>query len=601
MTQMRNRNLELFSLKKIIYLGPDWTQISEPEEPMTDNGFEYNIDEMPESTAEISLLVNMTDIPYVLEFERRNRPSSFYKKPFYLYYDENIFCYVLDNANLAPILLNHRFVLIVGEDNLNNLFQNLEIIFPRKIYEYDSNIIANKIQALYMNRIHMEEQMVNALNLYYSEYKTEIYHRIINRQATIAVLLYNNEPKAFQEYYEDIKAVWENMGYTVLLMGASLPYHQTNSIYQCLLTKPDLVFQVNKSRDGTKIKGERLNLIKIKDLLVVNWIQDFTQHFFTDAALRKLTDSDFILSIFDSDFWKKYPHKEENMIYGGMQGISLPSVPEDEITQQDHEKYDCDINFCGSLLHEKWRENYILSHTEGLIQKQEDLILLMTLLEELKTHACGGDVYRTDEDILYVLADRYREITKCSDEIHKLILKILYLMRYQEMRWQILKDLGQSKTARVHAYIVLGDDYTDYGNIIFKEFIHDRKEFAKALRCSKMTLQVNPDTMLNRRVGEACLCGSVPIMLRVQKGHDICGGWDVLGEFSSRNYFDSKEELTDNIHYFMERQDALEGQKKIGKGIVTRKLSKETVYTNVMLQIIEKVTGKLQKLPTDQK
>lgn len=165
----------------------------------------------------------MTDIPYVLEFERRNRPSSFYKKPFYLYYDENIFCYVLDNANLAPILLNHRFVLIVGEDNLNNLFQNLEIIFPRKIYEYDSNIIANKIQALYMNRIHMEEQMVNALNLYYSEYKTEIYHRIINRQATIAVLLYNNEPKAFQEYYEDIKAVWENMGYTVLLMGASSP------------------------------------------------------------------------------------------------------------------------------------------------------------------------------------------------------------------------------------------------------------------------------------------------------------------------------------------------------------------------------------------
>ena len=51
----------------------------------------------------------------------------------------------------------------------------------------------------------------------------------------------------------------------------------------------------------------------------------------------------------------------------------------------------------------------------------------------------------------------------------------------------------------------------------------------------------------------------------------------------------------------MERQDALEEQKKIGKGIVTRKLSKETVYTNAMLQIIEKVTGKLQKLPTDQK
>lgn len=225
----------------------------------------------------------------------------------------------------------------------------------------------------------------------------------------------------------------------------------------------------------------------------------------------------------------------------------------------------------------------------------------MDLLEELKAHACDGDVYRTDEDILYVLADRYREVTKCSDEIHKLILKIFYLMRYQEMRWRILKDLGQIQTARIHAYIVLGEEFTGYGNIIFKEFIHDRKEFAKAIRCSKMTLQVNPDTMLNRRVGEACLCGSVPIMLRVQKGHDICGGWDVLGEFSSRNYFDSKEELTDNIRYFMEHQDALEEQKKIGKGIVTRKLGKETVYTNVMLQIIEKVTGKLQKLPTEHK
>ncbi len=601
MTQMRDRNLNMFPLKKILYIGPDWTQIPEPEEPVPDHGFDYNINDMPKSTAEISLLVNMTDIPYVLEFEQRNRPSSFYKKPVYLYYDENIFSYILSHADLTPILQNHRFVLIVGKDNLNNLFQNLEIIFPMKIYEYNSDTIASNMQTLYMNRIHMEEQMIDALNLYYSEYKAEIYQRIIDRKATIAVLLYNNEPKAFQEYYEDMKAVWENMGYKVLLMGTSLPYSRTNSIYNCLLTKPDLVFQVNKSRDGAKIKGERLNLGKIRDLLVVNWIQDFTQHFFTDAALRKVTDSDFILSIFDRDFWKKYRHREENIIYNGIQGVSLPPVSEDEITWEDHQKYDCDINFSGSFLHEKYRENYILSHTERLIQKQEDLLLLMDLLEELKAHACDGDVYRTDEDILYVLADRYREVTKCSDEIHKLILKIFYLMRYQEMRWRILKDLGQIQTARIHAYIVLGDEFTGYGNIIFKEFIHDRKEFAKAIRCSKMTLQVNPDTMLNRRVGEACLCGSVPIMLRVQKGHDICGGWDVLGEFSSRNYFDSKEELTDNIRYFMEHQDALEEQKKIGKGIVTRKLGKETVYTNVMLQIIEKVTGKLQKLPTEHK
>lgn len=601
MTQMRNKNLNLFSLKKIIYLGPDWTQISEPKEPMADNGFEYNIDDMPESTAEIPLLVNMTDIPYVLEFEQRNRPSSFYKKPVYLYYDEFVFAHILDCCDLAPILLNYRFVLIVGETSLNSLFQNLEIIFPMKIYEYDSDVIANKMQALYMNRIHLEEQMINVLNIYYTEYKAEIYQRIIDRKATIAVLLYANEPKAFQEYYEDIKEVWENMGYTVLLMGTSRPYSRTNSIYNCLLAKPDLVFQVNKSRDGAKIKGERLNLGKVKDLLVVNWIQDFTQHFFTDAALRKLTDSDFILSIFDRDFWKRFTHKEENILYGGIQGISLPHVSEDEITEEDHAKYDCDINFSGSLLHEKWRENYILSHTQGLIQKQEELILLMTLLEELKTHACTGDSYRTDEDILYILADRYREITKCSDKIHKLVLKIFYLMRYQEMRWRILKDLGQSHAVRIHTYTVLGEEYTDYGNIIFKEFIHDRKEYTKAIQCSRMTLQVNPDTMLNRRVGEACLCGSVPMMLRVQKGHDICGGWDILGGFSSRNYFDSKEELIDNVRYFLEHQEALEEQKKIGMGIVTKRLSKETVYTNVMLQIIEKVSGKLQKLPADQK
>ncbi len=603
MTKRREENLLLFSQRKIIYIGKDWEQFAECTDETAKRGFCDSIGKCTGwYTAEVSLLVNLTDMSFLLEFESRNQPSGGNLRPVYLYYDEPVFCYMLDYLDLKPITENFRFVLIVGKDSLLNLFRDIEVVFPMKVYECDSDVVAGTMEELFRERVKLEEKMTRLLNLYYASNKTEIYQKIIEKRATIAILHYGNEPKAFREYYMDLKTVWEKMGFQVVLVQPSGFYCQTNSIYHCFTILPDLVFQINKSRDGAKIKGERLRLSKVKELLVVNWIQDFTQEFFGESAIANLTDNDLIVSIFDKNFWNRYKVDGKQIIYGGIQGINPKVIRQETMTQEEHRNYDCDINFGGSFLLEEFQTNFILLHMEGKLREKE-LELFMQLVQELQVYTCEGNRYQTDEEKLYELADRFRVLTKCEDEIYQLVIKVFYLTRYQQIRRKILKDLGQSNKFRIYAYAGFENPchISGYGNVVFREFIHDKGEYAKALCCSQMTLQMNPDTILNRRVGEACLCGSIPMILNVDPQYDICGGHSYLKGLSSRNFFESKEELIENITYFLEHKEEKEKHKKVGQKIARKEFTIETVYTDMMGKIIKKVMVMAKNYPGNEK
>lgn len=523
------------------------------------------------NTDSVVLLVGEQDMGKILELERR---SDFYQGkmddgqegifmfPFYLYYEKEQFDKFFQHNDINLLRRKDRVVILVGEEELEDYFCQPDVVFPNVIMGDADGNIEQKMSIMISEKQSLLQELATEVYLYYKQNGEAIKKRVAEGTAKICVLKYVYEPPRFQELYRQLKSALEKLEYTVELCEERGAIYKSNEIVQLFEHRPDIVFQINKSRDGRTYQGEEIQLLKSMDnLIFINWIQDIHPKVLDRQYALSLQKKDYIFSIFEQSIMQKYGYPDENVIYGGIMPASKEHFDIHPILEEEHKRFDCDICFVGTITDNDIMEESVCRLLAPYLEKQQ-----IERTWEVIWNLAGGlydadtSKYITDADILYQCAVGLKEELQCSDTAGMYIYRALRIVRYNALRKLVLEQLAEQKKYRI---ILYGAFNTKIDGVEYGGFLADRTEIAKALACSKMVLQINPDATINQCVAEGLLSHTPVMVYHVREKDDMSSIAHYLEEQEGFCYFNSKQELT-------EKCDLLLGDKKLREEIAER-------------------------------
>ena len=235
------------------------------------------------NTQSLVLYANVNCPEMILESERRNDlyEGSLKNKrdgipmwPFYLYYDEGQFIKLIQNRDITDFCLTYRIVILVGMEEFENYFCQLDVLHPTLVLGDTESRLSYKLSEIEKERELIFGDILHELRIYYSQNRKEIVNRIFNNCARICILKNYFEPTRFKEFYVQFKEALENKGYTVDICDERGPIFRTHEILNVYRNRPDIIFQINKSRTGGTFLGESIRLDNMDNLIFINWLQD---------------------------------------------------------------------------------------------------------------------------------------------------------------------------------------------------------------------------------------------------------------------------------------------------------------------------------------
>lgn len=623
-SKMRQLHNNICCLKnKTFFYGPDLELIEklDSQSPSCINTVAGKYREVDPKN--IVMLCNITDPETILQYEAKTDPfqgkfkcrvEGYLTLPFYLYYeDESILYSMLKDYDIKILCDIFRIVIIVGDKALNEFFKYLDVLYPNVIIEgvYGSgapvsNIaggkdntpegrnsqsldhsITKRIEILFHKYYTYMMQMTEECKKYYQENKNAILNSITNRTAVITVLKNIYEPIKFQGFYKQLKAYCDKRGYRMLLTYERDTIFRTNEMIHIYQEKPDIVLQINKSRDGKNYQGESLNIQELTNLVYINWLQDIHPDFLNKNYFSNLTKNDYVFSLFDKHYLDKYGCKDHNVICGGIMSVDENVFKKHELSKEDHQKYDCDISFIGTVMTEEEISYYIFDALNGFLnldQIDRVMDIVIRIIEQMYDNKTGK--YNVDghllENYTSLLADEFQ----CNNDMYMQIFRALCVVRYNTMRKFIMVQLGKLKKYKINLYGALdvGIEGVSYGG-----YISDSVELSKALQCSAITMQINPDATMNQRVIEGILSGTLAMILKMAPPFDISSADNYLKPEEGICYFHSKQEMIHNIDYYLNHQEECKRIVDRGREVVLSTLTNTRIFDHLFSELNTKM------------
>lgn len=559
---------------------------------------EYNVDAI--NIESVILLVNEQRLDRILELERKSdwyngalseNSEGFMMLPFYLYYDEDQFIKFVQDNDISTLCRKYRIVILVGMKNLEDFFCHLDVIYPNFVLGDNNKIISKKLSEIETEKGKILQHTVNELFVYYQTNEWDIKHRILSGSAKICILKNYFEPKRFKELYRQLKNSLEEVGYSVEIneeRGAIFRTHELLNIYR---HRPDIVFQINKTKNGRTYQGEALHLECFENLIYINWIQDVHPSVLNREYALSLKKNDFIFSLFDENILRKYGYPESNVIYGGIMPADEKNFCIHSLTKEEHEKYDYDLCFLGSIFDEEYAVKYIYSELLSYLSYNQIGKVCDALFEILEgMYNPHTQEYITGLKILSKYADQLQKDLQCDDLVRGYIERVFGVVRYNSLRKLILKQLAGQRKYKIILYGVydVKIDGVDFGG-----FISNREEMSKAIQCCKALIQINSDATMNQRVVEGLLSHTMALVYKMNAEDDMSNIAHYLDEYEGICYFKSKKELLEKIELLLKNEEFREqitecGYQKAGKILTT-----DYVFCSMMENIQEKIRNNM--------
>lgn len=554
---------------------------------------ECHIEEI--STPSVPLLVNESNLQRILEAEQKSDPyhgrlngkrDGFFVPPFYLYFEEEPFIQFVQNNDIRSLCQKYRVVILVGGEEFENYFCQLDVIFPTVICGDTNKRIAEKILKIQMEKEKLLKELAEEVFLYYQEREKEIEDRVINGTAKICILKNTYEPDGFQKYYKEFQRTLDKLGYSVFICSERGNIFKTNEILNLYQYRPDIVFQINKTRTGTYM-GEAFHYLQqVNNLILISWIQDKYPTIISQQCAACLNKHDYIFSFFNERVMQEFKYPNRNVIYGGMMPADIEDFCEHLITAKEHEAYDCDICFMGSFFSNERMTSWIYEELRAYLT-DEQIVKVYNVIEEMLGEMYNDETqkYVTDLKTFNGWLDRICKELQCDDSLRLHLHKVLEYTRYQMLRKLIIQQLADSRKYKIIVY----GSYLDIEGIECREWIHDRQEVAKAIQCSGIIIQVNPDTTINKRVVEGIL-SLTPVMVYEVKEEECQNSiTSYLEEGEGFFFFNSRQELLDKCDLLLNNQELREKTVAQGYFKVSKSLTNDAVFGYLMDALKEKV------------
>lgn len=587
------KNLTLMTMKELFF-APDTLH------PVVD------ADIIPEQTAyacgleditsqEIILLTNEQNLQRIMEIERRNDPylgrvkekADIPMLPFYLYYDESSFSAFMMKEDLRSLYEHYRIVIIVGMKAFREFFMEMDALLP-------SRILGTKEQELTVVLQHIQQQKSAALNkmiedvlVYYRQEENNIKKRIADKTPRVCVLRNCYEPPRFRGLYQQMKDSLEQAGCQVDIVDERGPVFQTTEYVNLYRYRPDIIFQINKSRNGRTYLGQPLNLEHLPQLFYINWIQDIHPAVLNQEYARTLGDNDYIFTLFDEHVMERYGFEDRHVIYGGIMPADSKHFHTHTLSPAEHERYDCDICFVGSIMTDEGVASFIYQSLKPHLSEDKINIVadsLFTMLEHIYDSKTGR--FHITAEALDENVSRLQKELELSEEARLNIYRVFSVVRYNSLRKLILLQLAATGKYKLMLY---GANDINIPGVTYGGFLDNPDELSKAMQCSKIVMQINPDATMNQRVAEGLLSHTMILVFDVTGQSDMSSIRPYLQVEEGICYFQTKQELLGQCDYLLENDAKRKEIAEKGYRKALELLSTDAVFTGLLEKLCHKL------------
>ena len=543
----------------------------------------------------VPLLINVNNITAILESERKSDPyagqleqktDGIYMLPFYLYFDEEKFVKFLQHNDISE-LCRYRIVIIVGLEEFESFFCQFDVIHPTVLLGERKEFFLDQLEKISSEKRKIYGELFSTVSCYYRENGKEIKQRILDGSARICILKNYFEPPRFKSLYAQLKKSLEKIGYSVEICNEQGPVFRTNEIVNVYKLCPDIVFEIDKTRNGGFFSGEPVYLRSMDNLIFINWLQDMYPESWEAEYVKELKVNDYVFAAFDKAVLSRCGYLDENVIYKGIMPAEEDGFTEQFITKEEHERYDCDVCVCGTVMDEEIMAQYIYEGLSPYLSgEQIDKFcdMLMEILNNIYDPVTQK--YKTDLNRIYDYTERLKNDFQCSAEARLAIFRMFIITRFNTMRKLVMKHLAEQKKYRIIYYGTkdVGIEGVDFGGYIF-----DRRQFSKALRCSKICMQINSDMTMNQRVLESLLSRTIVLVYKIREEDDMNNISQYLDDMEGICYFENKKDLIEKCDLLLNDHHARETIVQRGYQKVRETLMPDHIFSHMMEELKRKI------------
>lgn len=544
----------------------------------------------------IFLLANEMDIEKILKVEEENDVYSgmLHKKhegipmlPLYLYYDRQQFECMISSYDMTKLCEIYRIVILVGRDALINFFCEMDTLMPNMILGDRDFAITNIIDNIYKNKTQIIGDVLAELRQYYNDNAEAIRRRVESKDESICVVKNYFEPQKFRYFYQQLKQSLEKEGHIVNVCTERGPVFRTPDVISIYKYKPDVVFQINKARNGRNYLGESLNLEYFEQLFFVNWIQDIHPAVLDETYAEELQQNDILFSLFDENVMEKYHYPMSKVILGAIMPADSVNYCIHNISDEEHSKYDCDIAFIGTIMTDEGVVNYIYKSLSPFFTEEQIGIIADSLFEMLENmyNSVTGKYNITSEELnkyIYNLQEKMQLNQKEKLNIYR----VFSVVRYNSLRKLILQQLAKRNRYKI---ILYGENDVTMEGVDFGGFIDNKEELSKAIQCANMVIQINPDASMNQRVIEGLLSHTMALVFKMDDASDMSNIENYLGEGEGILFFRTKQELFDDCDMMLENKELRESIIEKGYQKAIQTLTTDAIFGSFINELSKKV------------
>lgn len=521
------------------------------------------------NTNQILIVCNDIYVKNIIAYELKNRVSYNYTKlntPFYVYYDEQLFYYVMELCDLEELLNNERVVLIVGKENLDEYFQDFNVLFPNAFVGYQTNEVRERINIIYKARCSVLDEIKKESELYYLENEEAIKERIRAKDFTLLIIVYDDFTyERIQKFYREFSKKIN----TIIAYEDSASKRICNE-FLINAYKPDAVFALNRYRaDFMGDFPERLPLI--------TYIEDPRIPQFLTGFHKTLGKNDLLLNIFT-----KFERLKRTLI-GNETWREIPSVSVNaysekiergEVTPEEHQIYDSDLSFICSQVDFLPIASSLLdlcSSNLNLQKELEDFIIQLYELQYLEKSTIIGKAQL--EDAVNKMLDKYN-----LAEVERVcIYWYLYNIKYLIDRYVMIQWIIEEKKYRFHIWGFGGTEVEAFKPYARGSWKNEREKYL-VISCSKVIVQNEAQSgLVSPKFSEVLENDSMMLAEYTDPAIEISDYNKYCREGVGICFYRSRKELFEKLDYYLSHEEERQNVIKKGKDLLRRELNYNAV------------------------
>ena len=176
-----------------------------------------------------------------------------------------------------------------------------------------------------------------------------------------------------------------------------------------------------------------------------------------------------------------------------------------------------------------------------------------------------------------------------SYEIGLKVYRVFSVVRYNSLRKLILQQLAVEKKYKI---ILYGENDIEMPGVFYGGYLIDSTELSKAIQCSKIVMQINPDASMNQRVVESLLSHTMVLVFWLSREADMSSIGQYLQEKEGFLYFKNKYELLELCDLFLYDEELRKSIVEKGYQRAKDELSSEAIFEKMMAQLQLKLEQK---------